>query len=444
VRVAALFAVLGLAISTAGCHGGGGGATPPVPLQDQSTTPLDNQTIENVQSAALSTAVTSGVPLHVMTAAIVYGYGGTPTTVPLASVKPFVSWAQTDGAYAAALRAAGIKVDIYSNFWRNYSHDNPNVGYQDLKPGGAHAAAEAKLCNGTVIVDPSYYHGYEADARSSAALGHAQVYVNYRLGEYHGNYDAVFTDDTNAMGGIPLPCNYSISPYISAINRINTALRVPIFFSAFGATASPPSQVPLLAPANVIGGMCEICYAGWKRTSSGPVDYPHLGGRWYGIAQAEIQTVALHKIYWVYARAVGNPTLETGLRKFIYASFLLTYDYRYAMLQVAFKTPHGFPIMPETGLVPMNPLTTASTPAGYKRSTGAYMREFANCYFHGVSVGKCAVAVNPNSYTVNVPSAGYTHSMVLSGSGVLDGGTVSFKGGRVTALPSAGGAILFP
>jgi hypothetical protein len=33
--------------------------------------------------------------------------------------------------------------------------------------------------------------------------------------------------------------------------------------------------------------------------------------------------------------------------------------------------------------------------------------------------------------------------MALSGSGVLDGGTVNFTGGRVTSLPSANGAILF-
>jgi hypothetical protein len=378
-----------------------------------------------------------------MTAAIVYGYGGTPISVPVASVKPYVSWAQTAQAYAPALRAAGVKVDVYLNFWRNYSHDHPNIGYLDLKPGGAHAAAEAKLCNGTVIYDPTYYGGYEADARSSAALPHAQIYTNYRLNSYNGNYDAVFTDDTNAMGGIPLPCNYSIGPYITAINRINTALRVPIFFSAFGAISNPSAQIPLLQPANVLGGLCEICYAAWKRVGTTLVDYVHTGSRWYGVEQAEIQTVAQHKIYWVYARAAGDPVVETGIRKYIYASFLLTYDYRYAMLQVAFRTAHGFPIMPETGLVPMNPLTTATTPAGYRRSTGAYMREFANCYYRGVNHGKCAVVVNPSTATVRVPTTAYAHSLVLSGSGVLDGGTVRFTGGRVTSLGSAGAAILF-
>ena len=433
-RAASLFALLGFGI-LAGCTGRNG----------PSVLPANTQSIRGAtqMNATAFAAATSGVPLHVLTAAIVYGYSGTPTSVPLASMVPYVSWAQTDYNYAALLRASGIKVDIYENFWRNYSHDNPNAGYLDLEPGGAHAAAEARNCSGDVIIDPSYYPGYEADARSSAALGHALVYHNYRMSEYGTNFDAIFTDDTDAMNGIPLPCNYSMSSYMSAINSVNSGLAVPIFFSAFGAVADPTTQIPLLTPSNVIGGMCEICYAGWTKSPTGPVDYMQTGGKWTLIENAEAQTVALHKIYWVYARPVGDPSLETGIRKFVYASFLLTYDYRYAMLQVAFKTPHAFPVMPETGLVPMNPLTTASSVSGYHKSTGVYMREFGACYYHGVNKGKCAVVVNSAYATQSVPSTGYAHSLVLVGSGVLDGGYVTFSGGRVTSLPKASGAILF-
>ena len=430
-RAIFLYALIGCCTLAAGCSG------------RMNALPAPSGPAGSTQSAAMLVPnAASSVPSHVLTATIVYGYSGTPTSVPLSSMKPYVSWAQTDAAYAAMLRTNGIKVDIYENFWRNYTHDDPNVGYVDLAPGGAHSSAEARECSGKVIVDPTYYHGYESDARSSAALGHALVYHNYRMAEYAPNFDAIFTDDTDAMGGIPLPCNYSMSTYISAINRVNTGLHVPIFFSAFGAVAYPPSQIPLLAPANVIGGMCEICYAGWAKSRTGPVDYAQTGGKWTGIEDAEIKTVALHKIFWDYARPVGNASSETALRKYIYASFLLTYDYRYAMLQVAFATPHGFPIMPETGLVPMNPLTTATSVASYRRS-GVYMREFGACYYRGVSKGKCAVVVNPGSGAASVPSSAYAHSLVLSGSGVLDGGSVNFSGGRVTSLPAAGGAILF-
>ena len=434
VRAASLFALLGFG-TLVGCAGHNSPSALPDGAQGGGSIMQTYTTSANVAG--------SGVPTHVLTEATVYGYNGTPTSVPLASVKPYLSWTQTAPQYAPVMRAAGIKVNIYENFWRNYSHDNPNVGYLDLEPGGTHAAAEARECSGKVIIDPSYYHGYEADARSSAALGHALVYNSYRMSEYGSNFDAIFTDDTDAMGGLPLPCNYSMSSYMSAINRVNSELRVPIFFSAFGAVADATTQIPLLTPSNVIGGMCEICYAGWAKSPSGPVDYAQTGGKWTVIENAEIKTVALHKIFWNYARPVGYASLEIGLRKYIYASFLLTYDYRYAMLQVAFKTPHSFPIMPETGLVPMNPLTSESSVAGYRRG-GVYMREFAACYYRGVNHGKCAVVVNSGSATASVPSTGYAHSLVLVGSGVLDGGYVTFSGGRVTSLPRASGAILFP
>jgi hypothetical protein len=357
----------------------------------------------------------------------------------MSRVLPYVTWVQTDHTHASAFRSAGVKVDLYTNFWRNYTTNNPRIGYTDLAPGGAHASAEARTCSGSVIHDPSYGGGYEADARTAAAKGHALVTAGFVMNEHAGTFDAVFSDDTNAMGGVPLPCNYSNSSYITAVNTVHAALASKVFFNAFGAVADPSQQVGLLAPANVLGGMCEICYDGSKNG----VDYVHTGTRWINIENAEIQTVARHKIFWDYPRAIGYAQSETGIRKYAYASFLLGYDVHYAMLQEVLKTPSGFEVFPETGLVPMNPLTTASSVTGYKRSTGAYMREFAACYYRGVNKGKCAVVVNPGTSTVSVPTTAYAHSLVLSGAGVLDGGTAGFTGGRVTSLPAANAAILF-
>ncbi len=91
----------------------------------------------------------------------------------------------------------------------------------------------------------------------------------------------------------------------------------------------------------------------------------------------------------------------------------------------------------------MNPLTTASTVSGYAKPGGTFMREFANCYYRGVNHGQCAVVVNPSSYSAPIPTTAYAQSMVLSGSGVLDGGTVNFNGGRPGSLGSGNGIILF-
>ncbi len=293
----------------------------------------------------------------------------------------------------------------------------------------------------SVIKDPTYGGGYEADARSSAAPGHAAVWSNYRKQEYGANMDALFADDTGAMGGIPLPCNYSIASYQAATAKVIESIKFPVFVSTLGASGDPAGQVGFANATNAIGAMCEICYAGYN---SARVDVAQTGSRWTGIENAEIKIIAEHKIFWDYARAIGNPITETPLRKYIYASFLLTYDYHYAMLQEAFTTRSGFPILPETALVPTAPLTTASTVTGYLRSGGAYMREYAACYYLGVNHGKCAVVVNPGSGTVRIPTTAYGHSLVLTGSDVLDGGTATFTGGRLTTLGAVSGAVLFP
>jgi hypothetical protein len=379
---------------------------------------------------------------HVMTAAIVYGYGGIPTSVPLSSISPYVSWAQTPSeSYAASVRAAGIKVALYVNFWRNYVSDNPIIGYTDLEPGGAHAAAEATDCSGTPIVDPSYGGGYEADPRTSAALGHAQVVVDYRTNQYTGNYDALFSDDTATVYGVPeLPCNYVESTYDAAVNAVDSALAAPMWINALGGAPNPVNALDLLQPSNVIGAMCEICYDG----NNGSSDVVQTGTGWENIENAEIGTISQHKIFWDYPRATGDAASETGLRIYAYASFLLGYDPSYAMIQESLSTPSQFPVMPETGLVALNPLTTQSGVSGYLASGGAYFREFADCYYRGAFVAKCAVTVNPTAGTVPVPSTSYGHSLALSGYGVYDGGTVSFAGPATTQLAPGTAAILFP
>ncbi len=377
---------------------------------------------------------------HVMIGGYVYGYAGTPTSVPVSTIQQWVNWAQTDEAHAALLRSAGLKVDIYTIFWRNHSTEIPSIGYTDLAPGGAHAAAEAKDCNGNAIYDSSYGGGYLADARVAAAAGHAQTVASYREREYAGNYDAIFSDDVGSMYGVTAPCNYDEQSFDNAINAVDSSLGVPIFVNALGNNAA--YSLSLVNPSNVIGAMCEECYG---NNSTGTDTVSTAGnGFWQHIENSEIGMVAAHKIFWDYARLSGNPALETGMRTYVYSSFLLTFDPAYTMFEEAFPTPSGLPVMPETGLVVLQPLSTASSVSGYLSSTGAYFREFGACYYLGAFVNKCAVVVNPGKTSVSVPTTSYSHSMTLAGSGVLDGGTASFNGPQITALAPASGAVLFP
>jgi hypothetical protein len=359
--------------------------------------------------------------------------------VPLRSITPWINWAQTDTTHAPILRSAGIKVDIYTSYWRNHSTDYPILGYDDLKPGGAHAAAEAVDCSGNAIIDPTYGGGYVADSRSSAALGHAQVVVNNRTAAYGTNWDAVFSDTTATVYGITKPCGYDEQSFNAAINSVHTAMGTPLFLNALGDKSSHYTTM-LVQPSNVLGAMCELCYG----LVSGGVDTVDKGSHWQYVENNEIGVVAQHKIWWDYARVTGDPTTETALRTYIYASFLLSYDPAYTMFQEKFQTPSGFPVMPETGLVPLQPRTTASSVSGYLATGGAYFREFGACYYRGAYVNKCAVAVNPGTATVTIPSTSYSHTMTVAGGGVLDGGTISFTGPNVTQLAPASAAILFP
>lgn len=378
---------------------------------------------------------------HVMTAGFVYGYAGTPTTVPLSSITPWQTWAFTDVPHAALFRAAGIKVTIYSIFWRNHQTDNPIIGYTDLAPGGGHAAAEAADCNGNAIWDPIYGGGYASDARVSAAVGHAQVVANYKLGQYGSNYDALFSDEAGTFYGMPLPCNYNEQSYDQAVNSVHSALAVPMFVNALGSKSA--YALTLADAPNILGAMCELCY-GLNINGVDTVDTSSHGS-WQWVENAEISMAAKHKIFWDYARLSGDPTAEIGLRSYVYASLMLTYDPNYVMFEEAFPTASGYPVMPENGLVVQQPLTTASSVDGYLAPGGAYFREYRACYYRGAFVNNCAVAINPSTTaTVPVPSTSYFHSMALSGSGVLDGGTIGFTGPQVTQLAPASAVILFP
>lgn len=370
-----------------------------------------------------------------MTLIFGYGYNGVSTSVPLSFQARYVTWAYTGSGYGASYHAAGIKVLSYVNYWRNYTIDKPNVTYTDLAPGGADASAAAKVCSGAAVRDPKYGGGYLNDPRAGRALNHAMLVVGLRT-TYH---DALAADDTGAAGGTNAsPCNYNYNTWVSATNAVNAHVALPMFINALNAWTvggNAVSQVQLTQPANVLGAQCEMCYA----NNAGAVG----GTSWTLQENAEIAMVRTHKIFWDYARNTTTASTAQLLRTYVLASFLLTYDPNYAMLEEAFATPTSFEVMPETQLVPLHPLTTATTVAGYITSGGVYWREYGACYYKGALVGKCAVAVNPGSASVSLPTNSYLHSLTVSGSDIYDGGTASVTGPKVSTLRPLSGAVLF-
>jgi hypothetical protein len=311
--------------------------------------------------------------------------------------------------------------------------------YTDIAPGGTNAAAEAKTCTGAAVTDTRYGLGYLNDPRTSKSVAHALFVIS--LHQVNNEpYDALASDDTSAVGGTnALPCNYNYSTWVSSTNAVNAAIKQPMLINALNAWVvggTPVTQVQTTQPSNVLGGQCELCYA----NDAGAV----IGKNWVNQENAEIAVVHSHKLFWDYARNMTTASSAYKLRTYVLASFLLTYDPTYAMLQVGFATPSKFPIMPEMQLVPLNPTTYSSSVTGYQRSGGVYWREYANCYYKGSFVGKCAVAVNPSSTSVALPANSYRHSLTVSGSDVYDGGTATMSGPQLSSLGAASGAILFP
>jgi hypothetical protein len=343
--------------------------------------------------------------------------------------------------------------------YSNVLYNEPDNGatYTDIAPGGAHADAEATSCTGTPSTFQTGGTGYVTNVYNATnALGH----LNYSLNEvaqyvdssnptYLKPYDYIFIDNAADMYGVsPQPCNYSQSTWASATGSVLGQLsQGPFIINALSESTMSAEQMQMAAvnSPSVAMAMFEGCYGSHDWDSSVPGDYiSGVDKDWLEAEYGEIHTVALGKTFWCYSKNTGDASSLLSNRMYIYASFLLSYDPNHAVFETADATTSTFSVMPETGLVPMYPKTTASDVSGYALAGGAYAREFGQCYYRGSAIGACAVVVNPGLTTVSVPLTGYTHSFTISGSGVLDGGTVGFSGPGVTQLGPVSAAILTP
>lgn len=394
---------------------------------------------------------TPGVaPAHVKTAVYGWGYNGISTSVSIAQQALHVTWAYQQSSFSQQYQLGGIHTIAYTNHWLCYPTDNPLTCYNELKPGGTYADAEAKNCGGTPVTDPHYGTGYLNDPR----VAHSVNVAEDRIGTVSPYIEAFFSDDTASTGGLTNdpPCGYTFSSWLSALNALHTAVAAnkstQFFVNALNAWtlgASPVDLAGTTTPSAVLGAMCESCFV----TNVGA----ETGATWVSHENAAIAVVNNAKIFWDYCRNTASASTSQALRIYCYASFLLTYDPSYSMVQTAFATPFAFPVMPESHLVPMSPLATSiTTISAYAIAGGGYERQWANCYYNGTSLGfGCAVVINPGTGSLTVP-AGYAHSLVLTGGGVCDtyvsstcsGGTASFTGGPVTTLAAGTAAILFP
>ncbi len=378
--------------------------------------------------------------LHVPTADYLAGLYGT-TTVTAAQAAPYLSWAQTDYHSANSISSAGIQTQLYSDPNREASTD-PMWQYSF-----ATESDFAHDCNGNRIVFNDTAGRYVMDPTSATLQQHFAQMVATQMSR--GHFDIVWEDNAGpltpdqafASFTPSLPCNYSDAEWIQGGLALNNAPALPVMVNGLNIPnghAVSETMHSLHRPtrwAETLRAVIPMSISPNRATGSGRS------------LRTRIQTVAQGKIFECMLRNQGAAASNADARLYGYASYLLTYDPSKTIFWEEFQTPSGFHVEPESQLVVSNPVVpTPADISGLQVGTSVYGREYQDCYIAGQFVSACAVVVNADGYNPHVfPYPQYTHSLVLSGGGILDGGTMSTNGPPPPQnLAPAEAEIVFP
>ena len=379
-----------------------------------------------------SGAKTQPAQTHLLTADYLGDPDGT-TSIAWSAAAPYLTWAQTGTSSADAIQAAGIKTEVYAD---------PNDTSNDADPFyTSNAATFAQTCGGSRLT-------YQYDGRTFYVMniGNAALqalfanYVSWLESQAH--FNAVFEDQAGPLSGPTYPCNYSNSTWTDYGIDLNNASPLPVMIGGLEDLYNdgPSLAIGLLSSGNTIGGNYEHCYS--DNSTAKMHDWV-----WQAMEKSELEVVQKGKLFRCQLRNSNNASQNTDARIYALASFLLTYNPKTSVLWEEFSTPSRLHVMPESGLVALSPTTTSPSSLGdLQTSGGAYARQYNQCYYRGTSIGACAVVVNPSSTSsVRFPYTQYHHTLVIDGSGVLDGGTIYTDGSAPPAtLPKEEAAVVFP
>ncbi len=416
--------------ATATVTGAGTLAASITPLQivvnDPTPTPAPNATLAPTPAPISQKHLLSGDYLA--------GYWGTKT-VPYATAAQYLNWATTSVADANGISTAGIKTMLYSIPNRTQAGDPMNTTDE---------TTYAHDCAGHRITDN--YNGitqYVMNVESPSLQTLYTKTLTSQIGSAH--FDAIFEDDAGPLpeyGFTTLPCSYSTPAWETGGAAIAAAAPAPVVLNGLSALSgqgvSPVTN--MVADANTSGGNFEHCYTDNSQPFS-------TSWYWTAIENSEIDVNYYHKMFFCMLRNTNTASTQTAERIYALASFLLTYQPSTSIIWEEFATPSGLHVMPEQSLVPLSPVVAQpGNVSALQHSGGAYGREYKQCFINGTYVSACAVAVNPNpAATAIFPYPQYTHTLVLNGNGVLDGGTMATNGAAApTYMPPLSAYVVFP
>jgi hypothetical protein len=195
--------------------------------------------------------------------------------------------------------------------------------------------------------------------------------------------------------------------------------------------------------ATSAGGMSEDCYVRADNTLRTRV-------AWQATELTEIDMALAQKMFVCNGGMSTEGSIAIQQRIYQYASYLLTYDPQTTIYETQYADYSGLFVYPEAQLVAKQPLVgEPNNITSLQQSGGTYARQYKACYLAGNYVGPCAAVVNSNPVTMPsqpFPYSGqYKHTLVLSGSDVLDGGTIATNGpAPPSQVPPSSAVIAFP
>lgn len=368
-------------------------------------------------------AAPSATPLpiaqkHLLTA----DYLGSPygtNSISWSSAAPYLTWAQVAPSNATAISSVGIKTQYYVD--PNQTANDGDSMYTSNESTFAHTCSGNRV---TLVDDGVMMYEMAIGATSLQTLFASVVNSAMRA----GHYDAIWEDGAGTLEGLgitTMPCGYTDSEWLAYGRTLEDVSPLPVIVNGIEMNPTPGHVSPalaLLSATNTIGGNYEDCYSYTMPKENGWV--------WGDVENAELQVAAENKLFECQLRDLNSASSSIDARIYALASFLLTYNPASSILWEEFPTTSGFHVLPESQLVPLYPVTsTPSTVQGLEQSGGTYARQYNECFYAGRYVGGCAVVVNPSSnYAAPFPYTQYKHTLVLSGGGILDGGTASFDG----------------
>jgi hypothetical protein len=335
---------------------------------------------------------------------------------------PWLDYADTDAQDSLAMHDAGLTVAFYTVPNREGPGDPM---YSNDESTFAHDCAGKRIDSlgvgvGRFLMDP----------HSTDLGGMWESYVQKMVGD--GAWiDYVFEDKADNINKTSAtPCNFDQTDWTNASNQLDSFMTAHIIYNSLSNTGSQNGQ-PTVAPSIALnltaaGGMSEDCYVRQDETLRTRLS-------WQATELTEIDMANGRKLFVCNGGMSTAGSTAIQARIYQYASYLLTYDPNTTLYQTHYADYSGLFVYPEVQLVAKQPVNgEPSNIASLLQSGGTYARQYKACYLAGNFVGPCAAVVNSNS--AGMPSqpfpypGQYAHTLVLSGSGVLDGGSVATNG----------------